>query len=307
MRLTQNTLIFAVGCTLLATQMLALSLNLDAYALIQSGAQGWVQIFGHMGDVARWLLVFVACFVVLSHKTLVADINALTGSLSVRRAVTVGLVQCAVYGGFYYLSVLIFSAENIQVRTGIWYWAWLIVGLTCSLLWLLMWGTAPQILAATKARAAHLLLSASTATLISALALFSQSLWGPMANFTFYLSSKLLTLVSIQKVVSLEDERILGAGEFLVNIAPACAGYEGIGLVTAFTALFLFSQKSHMRFPQSFVLFPIGVLAVWLLNVVRIVVLILLGAHYSPPRKKRRLTRQRLRFIHLSLCWPAQC
>jgi exosortase E/protease (VPEID-CTERM system) len=75
---------------------------------------------------------------------------------------------------------------------------------------------------------------------------------------------------------------VFGTPEFLVNIAPQCSGYEGIGLVTVFLALYLWLFRSGIRFPQAFVLFPIGALAIWLANVVRIAALVAIGTSYSP-------------------------
>ena len=47
-------------------------------------------------------------------------------------------------------------------------------------------------------------------------------------------------------------------------------------------SLFLVLFRQDLRFPQAFCLLPVGVLAIWLCNVVRITALILVGAYGSP-------------------------
>jgi exosortase/archaeosortase family protein len=37
-----------------------------------------------------------------------------------------------------------------------------------------------------------------------------------------------------------------------------------------------------LRFPQAFVLLPVGILVIWLFNVVRITLLLLFGTYVSP-------------------------
>jgi exosortase/archaeosortase family protein len=64
---------------------------------------------------------------------------------------------------------------------------------------------------------------------------------------------------------------------FAVHIAPACSGIEGIGLVSVFLAVYLWVYRRDLRFPQAYVLLPIGMLTIWLLNAVRIALLVLIG------------------------------
>jgi exosortase E/protease (VPEID-CTERM system) len=78
------------------------------------------------------------------------------------------------------------------------------------------------------------------------------------------------------------DDRVLTVKDFSVRIDNACSGYEGIGLVTAFLSLYLWAFRSRLRFPQAFLLVPVGLAAIWLLNSVRIAALLSLGAHVSP-------------------------
>ena len=96
-----------------------------------------------------------------------------------------------------------------------------------------------------------------------------------------FVCARLLALVS-EDVVCEPARSILGTDGFNVQIAPECSGYEGIGLVIAAFALFLCLFRRVLRFPQALLLLPVGVAAIWLCNALRIVALILLGAHVSP-------------------------
>lgn len=74
----------------------------------------------------------------------------------------------------------------------------------------------------------------------------------------------------------------IGTERFMVTIATACSGYEGIGLVTAFLVWYLFSFRSEFKFPNCIWLFPIGIALIWICNCFRIFLLIAIGTSVSP-------------------------
>lgn len=67
-----------------------------------------------------------------------------------------------------------------------------------------------------------------------------------------------------------------------MSIAPQCSGYEGVGLVVLFCAIYLWLFRAKIRFPHAFLLFPLGAVAAWLANVLRVVTLIAIGTSVSP-------------------------
>ena len=108
-----------------------------------------------------------------------------------------------------------------------------------------------------------------------------QRTWEPLSGITFYVSG--LALHLIDPAVEIEpDYKEIHFRDFSVQIAPDCSGYEGIGLILAFLAIFLYTMRANLRFPVAFMLLPIGVSAIFLLNIVRIVVLVCIGAYISP-------------------------
>lgn len=124
-------------------------------------------------------------------------------------------------------------------------------------------------------------LAGGAALFIEFAAILSRQSWNALSEATFRTSAFLLSLYESDTVI-IADKRVLGVGDFLVNIAAACSGYEGIGLVATFLAIYLWIFRSALKFPNVFLILPIGIAAIWVLNSVRIAALISLGAHISP-------------------------
>jgi exosortase E/protease (VPEID-CTERM system) len=110
--------------------------------------------------------------------------------------------------------------------------------------------------------------------------LFQQS-WDLLGEPTMIVSKMLLDLVYDNIYMDLQA-RVLGASYFSVIIDRQCSGYEGIGLIIAFLTWYLMNFKRDYRFPAALLLFPIGIVSIWLLNAVRIALLISIGLSVSP-------------------------
>ena len=108
----------------------------------------------------------------------------------------------------------------------------------------------------------------------------AQTYWRPLGSGALFLADRLLQLVYPNVLVD-PSRLLLGTPTFIVQIAPQCSGYEGMVLVTVFLAIYLWLFRARIRFPQAFLLFPVGVLAVWLANVLRIVGLVVIGSSFS--------------------------
>nr|WP_252727223.1 exosortase E/protease, VPEID-CTERM system [Paracoccus sp. C2R09] len=74
----------------------------------------------------------------------------------------------------------------------------------------------------------------------------------------------------------------IGEGDFIISVAPACSGIEGIALVTIFVSLYLWLFRSELRFPRALLLYPVGIAASVALNILRIAVLLLIGIEGHP-------------------------
>ena len=75
---------------------------------------------------------------------------------------------------------------------------------------------------------------------------------------------------------------VIGTADFQVHIKTECGGFQGIGLITMMLAGYLWWFRRIHRFPQSFLLFPIGILLSLTANVLRITALILVGIWIDP-------------------------
>jgi exosortase E/protease (VPEID-CTERM system) len=77
-------------------------------------------------------------------------------------------------------------------------------------------------------------------------------------------------------------EAVVGTSSFKVSIAPECSGYEGIGLVLTFLSCYLWFFRDRFRLRRAWILLPLGAVSIWLANIVRIFLLILVGSSISP-------------------------
>ncbi len=110
---------------------------------------------------------------------------------------------------------------------------------------------------------------------------FFQAAWADLSGVTLRLTHAMLSLYEADVGVDYAS-RGLRVGNFSVIVDGSCSGYEGIGLVLVFLGLYLWVFRSSLRFPNALLLLPIGVGTIWLLNSVRIAVLVSIGAHTSP-------------------------
>lgn len=92
--------------------------------------------------------------------------------------------------------------------------------------------------------------------LVWLLSSFAQTLWTPLSDMTFRLSAVLFNLIYPEIYVD-PANKLLGAQNFVVSIAPQCSGSEGMGLMAIFTGFYLSVFLQDFRFPQALWLFPL--------------------------------------------------
>ncbi|MCI5112662.1 MAG: exosortase E/protease, VPEID-CTERM system [Marivita sp.] len=99
---------------------------------------------------------------------------------------------------------------------------------------------------------------------------------------TFYSVAILLAILGNDVFVNLERETI-GIVDFFVEVAESCSGIEGLALTTAFMAIYALMMKDDLRMGRFWlIVWPAALLLSFILNVVRITVLITIGAFVSP-------------------------
>jgi exosortase E/protease (VPEID-CTERM system) len=121
------------------------------------------------------------------------------------------------------------------------------------------------------------------AKLLSMLGILSQALWSSsdrisnaLVAATFFLLRGFLHPF-VPHVIADPAHSVIGTGNFSVTILKECSGFEGMGLIFAFTVIWLIVFRREYIFPQAWILVPAAVLTTFLLNSVRITVLILIG------------------------------
>jgi len=106
-------------------------------------------------------------------------------------------------------------------------------------------------------------------------------LWRPLGRLTLQTSAGLLGLIH-PDLVYRPSKLILGTPRFEVYIAPACSGFEGMGLMAIVLGVYLWYRRNDHRFPQALALVPLGLVLVWLANALRIAALVEIGHFVSP-------------------------
>jgi exosortase E/protease (VPEID-CTERM system) len=105
---------------------------------------------------------------------------------------------------------------------------------------------------------------------------FSQMLWAPAAELTF----RLVRLFARPFSPALRSDAAtltLITDHFEVQISQVCSGLEGVGLMLAFCAAWLWYFRREYIFPRALLILPVAVVLIFLLNAVRIAALVLIG------------------------------
>jgi exosortase E/protease (VPEID-CTERM system) len=123
--------------------------------------------------------------------------------------------------------------------------------------------------------------SALTGIIVQVGGTLAQMLWRPLAEATLRFSYLLLSYL-YPGVTYYPKQGLVGTDKFVVEIDPACSGYEGIVLVSMFTALYLWIFRKELYFPKALFLFPIGILTIWAANILRVTALVVVGTSISP-------------------------
>ena len=109
----------------------------------------------------------------------------------------------------------------------------------------------------------------------------TETFWRVTGGTTVAMVESMLTPFAGGPVVR-PEKFVIGTKDFQVNIHGGCSGYQGIFLITMLFAAYLWWFRRLHRFPQSFLLFPLGIGLIFLSNAVRITALILVGIWISP-------------------------
>jgi exosortase E/protease (VPEID-CTERM system) len=265
---------------LVAAELLFLSVQFDTKVL-SAGQNFLTRLAGDAPIALRVVLASLAAFGVIVFPRAKRLGGELRTAVEHHRWGVWLLLHLVAFAGFYALTRQVFAmAARAEDPSGALLAQWLGLGLVLAAMWLLalapwrywrglMWQEKLSLLAA---------LAAGLAAW--GIGEVSHQLWQPLAAGTFWLSKSVLGLF-YDDVLYDRVDHVLGTPGFMVTIAPQCSGYEGIGLVTVFLAIYLWLFRSQIRFPQAFILFPLGAITIWLANTIRISTLIAIGTSFS--------------------------
>lgn len=105
--------------------------------------------------------------------------------------------------------------------------------------------------------------------------------WPLLTDVTFTSVARLLALLPGELTVDRSDF-VLGLDDFVVRVGEPCSGLQGFALILLMLSGYLALYRERLRMPHALLLLPIGLVASFMLNVLRIAMLIWLGARVSP-------------------------
>ena len=122
------------------------------------------------------------------------------------------------------------------------------------------------------------------ALVIPDLAVALEPLWtiDLLSRLTFFAVAVTLSVIGGNVLVQPEIATV-GVDGFNVQVASQCSGIEGFALIAGFLTIYAILFRDTLR-PLRFwgVVLPLALLASWVFNVIRIAVLVQIGAHVSP-------------------------
>ncbi len=268
---------------LLLAQLMVVSFGFDAYrpGLIESGA--WFGFLSNAGQLARMLVAVLVCVALGLWPRLprhLASIQRSSQDYPYRYLIVLQLLSFAL---FLWCTAAIFG-EQVRVEdiADSLILAWFVTLLATAVSWLLALAPPGFWRGLVVAEKKVLLAALAVGLLAWLLSSFAQTLWTPLSDMTFRLSAILLGLIYPEIYVD-PANKLLGAQNFVVSIAPQCSGYEGMGLMAIFTGFYLSVFRQDFRFPQALWLFPLGIVTIWLFNSLRIAALIAVGVPAGYP------------------------
>lgn len=260
---------------LLPAEILLLTLRFDAGRLAEQGGI-WAWLLVYSSRLLKAFLAAVAAALLLGGARLWRKGAPRQQQLASRWRLYL-VAHAAAFLAFATLTERLFEGDLLAEHPAVWASAWFALGLATFGLWLAALVPPSVWLRRAHAAAWPLVGGGAIGLLALGFAIPTQQLWMPLGQATFGLVGGLLGLTGAE-VVSDPQDLSIGTATFGVRIAPDCSGYEGIGLMLVFLGAYLTLFRRHLRFPQVLILFPAGVILMWLANAVRIALLILIGS-----------------------------
>ena len=266
---------------LLVIELLALTISFDGGVAIRHGGR-WAALLGQTHQIPA-LAIAVAMATVLLGGGRLRD--ALSGLAAPEhrpgRSLALLIGHLAAFGGFAAVTAFVFGGDlETSAYPGGWIAAWVALGMVSMAFWGAM-ALPMELWAPLLRRGTGVFLTGLSVGLAAwgAGSLTSWA-WRPLGQSTLWTVRAMLGLMT-SEVVCDPAQFLIGTVKFQVKIAPQCSGYEGIGLVWVFLGAYLWFFRQQLRFPQAWLLIPLGTVVIWLANAARIASLVAIGTWVS--------------------------
>jgi exosortase E/protease (VPEID-CTERM system) len=265
---------------LLVVELLLLTLRFDSKSL--DGLDiWWAELFGHAHVLPRVAIAVAAATFLFGGNRLRADLRQAASGEAYLAAWPFLLGHLAALAAFTAVTAYVLEGE---ARDSPWAagWAvgWLVLAALTLALWLAAILPASRWLPLARRSAGPLVGGVCIGLAAWGVGCFTDKLWVPLSQSTFWVVVRLLGLVT-SDCISDPNALIVGTSTFSVQIAPSCSGYEGIGLMWVFVGVYLWCYRSDLRFPTALVLLPAATAVIWLANAGRIAALVAVGTWVS--------------------------
>ena len=283
--------------SVLALEFLLITSQFEAPSLQTSPGgndYGWAAWLFHQSKqfwtLGLWIIISCAFILSPRYKTI---LNRLIECSSGQRWLLWLAVQILVTAGFTVITSLIFQTPVDPSRFSLsWFSTWLVLASATLFFWL--YALAPGqfwiqfIRQERSALFVGILLGICAWWIIKGMLILQNApiynddaSWNSLSKPTLKVCHYLLGLI-YSDIVYQPENYLLGTTAFQVEVSYACSGIAGVSLITMFLIAYLWLFRKEFRFPQAYLLFPLGISVIWFANTLRIVLLIAIGVSYSP-------------------------
>jgi len=226
---------------------------------------------------ARFLIAFTAFSLILGYSRVRAALPEIFSELQAKR---IGWNWLLMHAGLLavFLALSLATPESLPAWSAAPWFASGIGAIALAIFAFIPPATVWQLLRGTGYSWAYALAGGAAAwRLVS----FSWSFWNTSRGRAFTIVTfdfVHILLKGVFPVVVADGAKLsIGTPRFAIEIGDACSGFEVLGMMLVFGLLWLWFFRKEIRFPQALLAVPAGLLLMWLLNAVRIVLLIAIG------------------------------
>lgn len=266
----------AAAISILILEVMLLSLMVDASKVPENGLLSL--LLAQAGNLLRWIIVTVGLLVLLITNGFRQRIQILVSQYSPSAVFGVFLLHQGAFFILVSITHLVFRATGTESYFGyLWFFTVILTGLT----WCLLIASAENWKSFVNREQVSIVRAAISGAIIVGLGFYFQRYWDSMTEFTFS-ATRVLLGIFYEDIITDIAQNKLGVDEFWVYIAPVCSGIEGVILAVSISAIYVYLSRAHLKFPYALTLLPLAAVISIALNIIRITLLIIIGAEVSP-------------------------